>query len=165
MSDIVERLLVVRQGIRYCLPSSRDLDVLQEAAEEIIELRKQVREREQDMHIRIRQSYDKTVADCWKAEVAKKDARIAELEAWKAEEQQFLISAATRLGIAGCEGPGILDAIDQLIAKLKLHDVYREVAEAAIVWQVAGIVAWDSFDRAMSRHYPAIHAAMEEGDE
>jgi hypothetical protein len=46
-----------------------------------------------------------------------------------------------------------------------LNAAYREVAEAAIVWQVAGIVAWDSFDRAMSRHYPAIHAAMEEGDE
>jgi hypothetical protein len=43
MSDIVERLMEVRQGIRYCLPSSRDLDVLQEAADEIIELRKKLK--------------------------------------------------------------------------------------------------------------------------
>jgi predicted Fe-S protein YdhL (DUF1289 family) len=93
-----------------------------------------------------------------------KDARIDELEAWKAEEQQFLISAATRLGIAGCEGPGILDAIDQLIAKIKLHDAYREVAEAAVDWDESpgdGALFWKLVDH----HSAAIRAAMEQGDE
>lgn len=39
-----------------------------------------IREREYDTHNRVRLSYDKTVADSWSAEVAKRDERIARLE-------------------------------------------------------------------------------------
>ncbi len=110
-----------------------------------------------------------------------KDARIAELEAWKAEEQQFLITAATRLGIAGYEGPGILDAIDQLIAKIKLHDACREVAEAAAMehelihspihdpddheYRCARLDAECRRISTVDKHAAAILAAMGEDDE
>jgi predicted Fe-S protein YdhL (DUF1289 family) len=96
-----------------------------------------------------------------------KDARIAELEAWKAEEQQFLITAATRLGIAGYEGPGILDAIDQLIAKIKLHDAYREVAEEAVKHQgfYGAPVVRPEMGRIVDRHSAAIRAAMDDSQE
>lgn len=48
---------------------------------EVRRLRVQVDEREADMHMRIRAGYDKTVADAWRAEVAKRDAEIARLTA------------------------------------------------------------------------------------
>lgn len=38
---------------------------------DVARLREALNERESDMHIRIRQDYDKTVADCWRAEVAR----------------------------------------------------------------------------------------------
>lgn len=37
-------------------------------------------EREGDMHIRIRQGYDKTVADCWRAKVAELEKNLSESE-------------------------------------------------------------------------------------
>lgn len=40
-----------------------------------------IRERECEMHQRVRLGYDKTVADSWRAEVDKRDERIAKLEA------------------------------------------------------------------------------------
>lgn len=49
--------------------------------DEMQEARERLEEREADMHVRIRQEYDSTVADAWRAEVARKDQRIAELEA------------------------------------------------------------------------------------
>ena len=48
---------------------------------EVRRLRALVDEREADMHARIRAGYDKTVADAWRAEVAKRDAEIADLRA------------------------------------------------------------------------------------
>ena len=44
---------------------------------EVRALRAAAEEREADMHARIRAGYDKTVADAWRAEVAKRDAAIA----------------------------------------------------------------------------------------
>lgn len=49
------------------------------AVEELERLRTAVDEREGDMHLRIRAGYDKTVADAWRAVVAKRDAEIAAL--------------------------------------------------------------------------------------
>ncbi len=46
----------------------------------IVELETALRESEQDMHNRIRLSYDKTVADCWRAEVARKDIELDRLD-------------------------------------------------------------------------------------
>ena len=54
---------------------------LAEAHVEIARLTKALDEREADMHMRIRAGYDKTVADAWRAEVAKRDAEIADLRA------------------------------------------------------------------------------------
>ena len=48
---------------------------------EVRALRAAAEEREADMHARIRAGYDKTVADAWRAEVAKRDAEIADLRA------------------------------------------------------------------------------------
>ena len=49
------------------------------AREQLDRLRSAVDEREGDMHMRIRAGYDKTVADAWRAAVAKRDAEIAAL--------------------------------------------------------------------------------------
>jgi len=43
-------------------------------------LRERVEEREADMHVRIRQGYDSTVADCWKARVAVLERELAEMQ-------------------------------------------------------------------------------------
>lgn len=51
-----------------------------------------IREREQDTHDRVRRGYDKTVADCWRAEVEKRDERIAKLE--------LLLREAEHAGVA-----------------------------------------------------------------
>jgi hypothetical protein len=55
---------------------------------EVERLTKALEEREGDMHMRIRAGYDKTVADSWRAEVAKRDA---ELEMW----QRFAFALST----------------------------------------------------------------------
>jgi len=49
------------------------------AREQLDRLRSALDEREGDMHMRIRAGYDKTVADTWRAAVAKRDAEIAAL--------------------------------------------------------------------------------------
>ena len=56
---------------------------------EVRRLRALVDEREGDMHARIRAGYDKTVADAWRAEVAKRDAEIADLRAKLAEAKRL----------------------------------------------------------------------------
>ena len=56
-----------------------------------------VDEREGDMHARIRAGYDKTVADAWRAEVAKRDAEIADLRALGLEACDALIGAGNGL--------------------------------------------------------------------
>lgn len=55
---------------------------------EVRRLREALDEREGDMHMRIRQGYDKTVADCWRAKVAEvereRDEAREEVEHFKA---------------------------------------------------------------------------------
>lgn len=58
---------------------------------EVRERRAAAEETEMAMHARIRAEYDSTVADCWRAEGAKKDARIATLEASLRECNQTVI--------------------------------------------------------------------------
>lgn len=62
-----------------CVVMVREQNVAMAA--EIARLRAAAEEREADMHARIRAGYDKTVADAWRAEVAKRDAEIARLTA------------------------------------------------------------------------------------
>ena len=64
---------------------------------EVRRLRALVDEREGDMHARIRAGYDKTVADAWRAEVAKRDAEIADLRALGLEACDALIGAGNGL--------------------------------------------------------------------
>ena len=71
---------------------------LAEAHVEIARLTKALDEREADMHMRIRAGYDKTVADAWRAEVAKRDAEIARLTA---ETQAHGLAANLLFGAAG----------------------------------------------------------------
>jgi hypothetical protein len=64
-------------------------------------------------------------------------------------------------------------AFRHFIAKIKLHDVYREVAEAAMFERYAfesdeylrAMGAAEHLDRLLDKHSAAIRAAMEEGDE
>lgn len=67
-------------ALRNAAPAIADL------CREVEALRSAVEERDGDMHMRIRAGYDKTIADAWRAEVAKRDERIATLEAelWRA---------------------------------------------------------------------------------
>lgn len=61
---------------------------------EVEALRAAAEEREGDMHMRIRAGYDKTIADAWRAEVSKRDERIATLEAELAQVRSKLKEAA-----------------------------------------------------------------------
>ena len=61
---------------------------------EVRALRAAAEEREADMHARIRAGYDKTVADAWRAEVAKRDAEIARLRALGLEACDVAIDSA-----------------------------------------------------------------------
>lgn len=61
-----------------------------------------IREREYDTHNRVRLSYDKTVADSWSAEVARRGERIAKLER--------LILDAERSGAQYTESEELVDA-------------------------------------------------------
>lgn len=54
--------------------------IVQQLTAEVRRLREALEERESDMYLRIRRNYDKTVADCWRAEVVKRDAEIARLK-------------------------------------------------------------------------------------
>jgi hypothetical protein len=47
------------------------------ALERIAELERMTEEREADMHVRIREGYDKTVADAWRAKVAELECQLA----------------------------------------------------------------------------------------
>lgn len=58
---------------RACHDEARDLRA------EVERLRKAVDEREGDMHLRIRADYDTTVADLWRAAVAKEQAEVERL--------------------------------------------------------------------------------------
>jgi len=49
---------------------AREQKHAREGWDEVDRLRTALEEREADMHMRIRQGYDKTVADCWRAKVA-----------------------------------------------------------------------------------------------
>lgn len=66
------------QGIKDYLDLRDRADIL---AVEVATLRKQLEEREADMHRRIRAGYDRTIADSWRAELARKDAEIERLTA------------------------------------------------------------------------------------
>jgi hypothetical protein len=55
--------------------------------------------------------------------------------------------------------------IAELEKQLKLHDAYREVAEAAAAYQPGNLDSEKAWDAAMNRHGPAIRAAMGEDDE
>jgi hypothetical protein len=83
MSDIVDQLGYILDAIENGARTITAYDVggITTARAEIIELRKRVGEREQDMHIRIRGEYDKTIADCWRAKVAELEAELAEARA------------------------------------------------------------------------------------
>ncbi len=76
---------------------------LAEAHVEIARLTKALDEREADMHMRIRAGYDKTVADAWRAEVAKRDAEIARLTAELAAARAVTVDVCRYLDCAASD--------------------------------------------------------------
>jgi len=95
-------------------------------ADECERLRATTEEREADMHQRIRLGYDKTVADAWRAEVVKRDERIATLEAELAQARAHrcgcvVLSAedADRIAALLEEQPGPTPAMLALFDKAK----------------------------------------------
>ena len=95
-------------------------------ADECERLRATTEEREADMHQRIRLGYDKTVADAWRAEVVKRDERIATLEAELAQARVhrcggIVLSAedADRIAALLEEQPGPTPAMLALFDKAK----------------------------------------------
>lgn len=76
---------------------------------EVRALRAAAEEREADMHARIRAGYDKTVADAWRAEVAKRDAEIADLRALVESQRRDYLDVCDAIAIAA--GHNIADRI------------------------------------------------------
>lgn len=68
------------------------LGLIAERDSRIAELEAALNEREADMHVRIRQGYDKTIADCWRAKVAELEADKSDLtksrsQAWQERDE------------------------------------------------------------------------------
>lgn len=66
----VEELSRARDAVEYAAPTW-----LAELVERVERAEAALEEQEGDMHLRIRRGYDQTVADSWRAEVAKVEAR------------------------------------------------------------------------------------------
>jgi len=45
-------------------------------------------------------------------------AEVTELSAWKSAEQRALIEVGVKMMFEGCEGPGLIEGVDELISKL-----------------------------------------------
>jgi hypothetical protein len=69
---------VMRELRAQLFDSTKRADGLEQ---DVAHWRERAEEREADMHLRIRQGYDKAVADCWRAEVAKVTERAEKAEA------------------------------------------------------------------------------------
>lgn len=76
-----EELQQIQRAPGHWFASREYNDMLVRLLTEVRERRAAAEETEMAMHARIRHEYDSTIADCWRVVVAKKDARIATLEA------------------------------------------------------------------------------------
>ena len=95
---------------------------------EVRRLRALVDEREGDMHARIRAGYDKTVADAWRAEVAKRDAEIADLRALVESQRRDYLDVCDAIAP---ETSGPADAAAKVRAlRAKIADAKRLGMEA-----------------------------------
>ena len=95
---------------------------------EVRRLRALVDEREGDMHARIRAGYDKTVADAWRAEVAKRDAEIARLRALVESQRRDYLDVCDAIAP---ETSGPADAAAKVRAlRAKIADAKRLGMEA-----------------------------------
>jgi len=108
---------------------------LAEAHVEIARLTKALDEREADMHMRIRAGYDKTVADAWRAEVAKRDAEIADLRALVESQRRDYLDVCDAIAP---ETSGQADAAAKVRAALgEVHRAARALEAATARLRVA----------------------------
>ena len=111
---------------------------LAEAHVEIARLTKALDEREADMHMRIRAGYDKTVADAWRAEVAKRDAEIARLTADLAAARA--VPADVEAALSGAWADGYDEGrADALRRPEDHHRKKPSTRDATIAWGKAAI--------------------------
>lgn len=104
------------------------LDEVRALRAEARALRAAAEEREADMHARIRAGYDKTVADAWRAEVAKRDAEIADLRALVESQRRDYLDVCDAIAP---ETSGPADAAAKVRAlRAKLADAKRLGLEA-----------------------------------
>lgn len=96
---------------------------------------------------------------------------VAQLRAWKAEEQQALIKMATTLAMASCKGDGVVDGVESLakeVAQLRedkeMLDIILRGANGnigvAVVNSVKGRATWLFTREAVTEELAAIKAAM-----
>jgi len=125
-----EREAEIRETIRLMRARLAEFNVTQPAtrlslamAEDLLaafdEAREALEEREADMHTRIRAGYDRTIADAWRAEVAKvedqRNALRSEVDKLRHERRMFRRRVAECLPWVGCtpypNTPGFSDMI------------------------------------------------------
>lgn len=133
---------------------------------EVRALRAAAEEREADMHARIRAGYDKTVADAWRAEVAKRDAEIARLTAELAaarEAAQRDRDVAQAMAKAAHEAEEQLAAARAVPAEVEAAIDGFEAMVTALVTSMTGRAADDaaSVDAARNTLRTAIARAID----
>lgn len=141
---------------------------------EVRALRAAAEEREADMHARIRAGYDKTVADAWRAEVAKRDAEIADLRALVESQRRDYLDVCDAIAP---ETSGPADAAAKVRALrrhydaagpdhnlLALLDLYHEREQAALAKLAEakrlGLEACDFFGRIGAEDSYSTHTAV-----
>ena len=140
-----EREAEIRETIRLMRVRLAEFNVTQPAtrlslamAEDLLsaldEARKALEEREADMHARIRAGYDRTIADAWRAEVAKvedqRNALRSEVDKLRYERRMFRRRIAECLPWVGCTPYPNTSHFNEMIACRDLaKDTLDEVPE------------------------------------
>jgi len=174
----LEELATTEQARGVDVANAAGIVALRNAAPALIAevraLRAAAEEREADMHMRIRAGYDKAVADAWRAEVAKRDAEIADLRALVESQRRDYLDVCDAIAP---ETSGPADAAAKVRALrrhydaagpdhnlLALLDLYHEREQAALAKLAEakrlGLEACDFFGRIGAEDSYSTHTAV-----